>query len=369
MKLNSPPRPIIHFLNKTNKENKSIKGRYNGNYYTFYTKLYKIGGFSNLYKGKWNSVNVLWKVITDVQEGLREIKALQICRKNNIKCVPKIYSKFYLKSKQLIIIVIEFIEGKTLNKLIHKTYFIDDTIFLNVSIKIVKAIQTIHNKAQLAHRDIKSENIILNEKNGIIIIDFGMAVNITNSQNEFCGTEYYMAPEIFNTKTKFLGYTRDIWSLGIVLWEMMIGKDVDELKYKCNNNLNGYLRQYIRPNVNTPFYNGPYYNNLLKGILNVDVRQRWSLNSILNYLNKSKIKIKLKDNQAYSITPQQLFYISFVCGLSILSDNINEWIKSIENEYKLINKDKLNKFIENLIHKETNNEIIDIILEIWIMLC
>lgn len=52
-----------------------------------------------------------------------------------------------------------------------------------------------HSK-HICHRDIKLDNIIINEANEVKLIDFGFAITVTSERLEFCGTPSYMAPEI-----------------------------------------------------------------------------------------------------------------------------------------------------------------------------
>ena len=76
----------------------------------------------------------------------------------------------------------------------------------------------------ICHRDIKLENIIIDEYKKIVIIDFGFATKMQNNQflKIFCGTPSYMAPEIVK-KQKYNGINADMWSLGILLYILLIG--------------------------------------------------------------------------------------------------------------------------------------------------
>jgi len=80
------------------------------------------------------------------------------------------------------------------------------------------------HKQGLIHRDIKPENILIKEGNIIKICDFGWCVqsDANNMRNTFCGTLEYMAPEMISNKAH--NHTLDIWSLGILLYELVHGK-------------------------------------------------------------------------------------------------------------------------------------------------
>lgn len=74
------------------------------------------------------------------------------------------------------------------------------------------------------HRDLKLENILIDDRNNLKLIDFGFSVNIGQDQKLkiFCGTPSYMAPEIVQKK-EYNGYSTDIWSMGIILFVLLSG--------------------------------------------------------------------------------------------------------------------------------------------------
>jgi calcium-dependent protein kinase len=79
----------------------------------------------------------------------------------------------------------------------------------------------------LIHRDIKPENIMFEEdlnKSAIKLIDFGLATGCTPDSpplTQLLGTPYYIAPEILQ---KSYGQKADIWSLGVVVYAMLVGR-------------------------------------------------------------------------------------------------------------------------------------------------
>lgn len=87
--------------------------------------------------------------------------------------------------------------------------------------QVVEAVQHLHvNK--IVHRDIKDENVILDENGTVQLIDFGSAAYLREGKkyDTFCGTLDYAAPEVLQGK-KYDGPPQDIWALGILLYTLV----------------------------------------------------------------------------------------------------------------------------------------------------
>jgi serine/threonine protein kinase/Flp pilus assembly protein TadD len=125
-------------------------------------------------------------------------------------------------------IVMEYIEGKELSELVAATYAnaplqIDD--ICNYAIQIAEGMQAAHKKA-IVHRDIKSSNIMITDKGQGKIMDFGLAkvlggIKVTKAGTTL-GTTTYMSPE--QCQGKEVDHRTDIWSFGVILYEMLTGQ-------------------------------------------------------------------------------------------------------------------------------------------------
>jgi serine/threonine protein kinase len=121
-------------------------------------------------------------------------------------------------------IAMEFVEGKTLRKTIEDCQLkIEDCI--KYAIQIGEALQEAHSRG-IVHRDVKPENIMVNSKNQVKVMDFGLAklkgsLKLTRTASTI-GTLAYMAPE--QIEGGQVDARSDIFSFGIVLYEMLTGR-------------------------------------------------------------------------------------------------------------------------------------------------
>lgn len=115
----------------------------------------------------------------------------------------------------------EYIEGKTLREKIYDTPF-ELSVSIGIALQILSALQAAH-KAGLAHKDIKPENIMLRDDGLLKVLDFGLAQFHSNdNSNSRSGTIHYMSPE--QVCDERVDARTDIWSLGVVLFEMLTKK-------------------------------------------------------------------------------------------------------------------------------------------------
>ena len=88
----------------------------------------------------------------------------------------------------------------------------------------VEGVAYLHSQ-NIAHRDIKLENILLDEKQSIKLIDFGFSIISQKDKllNIYCGTPTYMSPELA-MKKNYQGWQADVWALGVLLYVLLCGR-------------------------------------------------------------------------------------------------------------------------------------------------
>ena len=121
-------------------------------------------------------------------------------------------------------IAMEYIEGQTLQEKIRAgSLNLDDV--LKIAIQVAHGLSAAHDKA-IVHRDIKSANIMVTSEGDVKIMDFGLArfsavATMLTKEGTTLGTTAYMSPE--QTHGMRLDHRTDIWSFGVVVYEMLTG--------------------------------------------------------------------------------------------------------------------------------------------------
>ncbi|XP_051872057.1 testis-specific serine/threonine-protein kinase 5-like [Pristis pectinata] len=156
----------------------------------------------------------------------REINALQITYKH--PNVIQLYESF--RSPSRLYLVLELASRGDLLEHINRTADRSQAVGLREAEaqqmfqQLVGAVYHCHTK-HIAHRDLKCENVLLDEKGCVKLTDFGLASKCSKNSlmSTFCGSIPYMAPEILQG-LRYRGDHADIWSMGIILYAMVTGK-------------------------------------------------------------------------------------------------------------------------------------------------
>lgn len=203
---------------------KRLDGRYE------VQEIIGVGGMSVVYKAYDNvddrtvAVKILKDEFLNNEEFKRrfknESKAIALLSHENI---VKVYDVNF--GEKLQYIVMEYIDGITLKEYINKQNSISWNDALFFMTQILRAVQHAHDKG-IVHRDIKPQNIILLPNGNIKVTDFGIArfsrSDTKTLTEQAIGSVHYIAPE--QAKGEVTDEKADIYSIGVVLYEMLAGK-------------------------------------------------------------------------------------------------------------------------------------------------
>ncbi len=157
---------------------------------------------------------------TDKERFLQEAKAAAALNHPNVCVIHDIQ-----EVEEHHFIIMEYVDGNTLRQLLTGKGQLKIESAIEYAIQIGEALQEAHNKG-IVHRDVKSDNIMITAANQAKVMDFGLAklkgsLKLTKSSSTV-GTTAYMAPE--QIEGKEIDARSDIFSFGIVLYEMLTGQ-------------------------------------------------------------------------------------------------------------------------------------------------
>ena len=252
-------------------------------------------------------------------------------------------------------IVMEYLKGQDLSKIISLKNYTDfnENQMGQIIHQLLKALSFIHSK-NIIHRDIKPENILFSDKRNIFslkLIDFGLAT-FQEQEKKTAGTPMYMSPEMVDGKGT---YVSDIWSVGVVVYQMVTGKlpfDGGE------NDENQILYEHIKNDE----YNKEKLNNVecsddvkdfIDKALQKDIKKRMTVQEALNHpwikkfnvnsldpslLNENTIQLLLNFSKKPALQKEIYYFLA-----KISNENDIAIYKNIFNFFDVNNKGGLSK--------------------------
>ena len=161
----------------------------------------------------------------DIKDFYREKTILYDLDKYNFPNIVKLYADF--EDDETYYLVMEFVEGNTLKSLSTNTnFYLYENQIINIFNQLLKTLQFLHDKCHIMHRDVRPENIILQNNGTIKLLDFGIAVYLENSDPKLVsektlkGELHFVPDEMFGIIRNY-DYKFDIFSLGFTMYSLM----------------------------------------------------------------------------------------------------------------------------------------------------
>ena len=318
-----------------------------------YELLEKIGegGMAIVYKAKCHLLNryVAVKILKEeysnnadfMDKFKREAASVASLSSNNIVNIYDVGSE-----RDVNYIVMEYIKGKTLKQMILENGSMKYDQVIDYGMQIAKALECAH-KNNIIHRDIKPHNILVTEDGTVKVTDFGIAkasssVTITNTSTVM-GSAHYFSPE--QAKASFVDCRTDIYSFGIVLYEMTTGR----VPFDAESPVSVALKHIQEPVIPPKEINGNIPTNLNKLIVKAIEKE-----PIKRYQTAKEMFLdlqRIQNNSSYNIATSSME---------------NEYTRIME-PVNVLENDQVPKGEKNKINKK-NKTIIIISVAIILML-
>lgn len=320
----------------------NLEGKLLGNRYEIIEKVGN-GGMATVYKAtdkvlkRYVAVKILRDEFTTDEEFIKrfEVEAQSAARLTH----PNIVSIYDVGVEgNLYYIVMELIQGKTLKEIIlEEKGPLPWKWSVNVAIQIASALEIAHRN-NIVHRDIKPHNIIITEDGIAKVTDFGIAKAVSNSTITAFGTTmgsvHYFSPE--HARGGFTDAKSDLYSLGVVMYEMVTGKvpfDADTPVSVALKHMQEQPEEPIEVNQNVP----KAVNKIIMRALQKDTNLRYqSATEMLSDLRKALKNPNgdFVDDKEYDPTAQT----------QVLNTEMYNNIRNKEEEYHNRNGKKEGKF-------------------------
>jgi len=153
----------------------------------------------------------------------REINILKECDHPSLS---KYITHFWSESKKVFYIVLKYYKGGSLLDSLKKNKRFEESEVKLYTAQIANAIGILHKK-NIIHRDIKPNNVLIDENENLVLSDFGVSKVLSETRETSThniGTRLYWAPEMFDEEKKSYTMAVDWWSLGVTVYQLLFGE-------------------------------------------------------------------------------------------------------------------------------------------------
>ncbi|KAM3528089.1 hypothetical protein MY4038_006047 [Beauveria bassiana] len=206
---------------------------------------------------------------------------ISIMKEGRHKNVINFLDAFLVNENRMLWVVMDYMDGGALIDVIDNNSTISERHIATLCRETCRGLQHLHSK-QIVHRDIKSDNVLIDSRGNVKITDFGYCAKLTARRSKratLVGTTYWMAPEV--VKQKRYGYKVDVWSLGIMAIEMAEAEppymDMEPMRALY------LIATGVTPPLRAPHKHGALLKQFLATCLVVDASRRATSTALLNH--------------------------------------------------------------------------------------
>jgi serine/threonine protein kinase len=273
----------------------------------------------------------------DKNANQKKLKELYFQRKLHHKNITGLYGFYEIKNCSCI--AMDYAKYGDLEyfqkKLIQKKY-LSETLIAYITIQILEGLKYCH-QCKIIHMDIKQQNILIDENLNIKITDFSVSQSYEQYKEgqkfnlPLAGTSLYMSPEVLAKNEIDVEDCNkiDMFSLGILLYNSAFGQFPFQLEYSDRKNFKAIYDKIMQKNLVFPTIKSYsfLFKNFLRGLLNKNIKNRYSINDALEdpWIKGTKLIFKDKEKM-YDL---EKFLIN------IVTDNIksfNDYLKNYKTE-------------------------------------
>jgi serine/threonine-protein kinase CTR1 len=241
------------------------------------------GAFGTVYRAKWMGTDVAVKIVDsedmspdDYREFLAEISMMSNLRHPNVLVLlggslapPNLY------------FVTEYMRQGSLDKVLQAYPHLDWRVRLSMAIDMARGLYYLHHQSPpILHRDLKSLNILVDENFHAKVADFGLSADKTEHIKMKMGTLNWVAPECFGVEGNTYDEKADMWSFGMILWEIIAGR----IPFSGMSQLQILRRIDMHELEAIPEHTDPRYEALIQWCWNTDPSRRPTIADALTIL-------------------------------------------------------------------------------------